>query len=507
MNSKLWRYAAIAMLLAFLGLIAFVIWFVAQSQGSVIVDAPAEGDITDVTFDEQPASILVNRDGRGRILIIPSGKQIGVECEEDGETLVLSIPVGGNGSSGTILCAVVDPTSTPSPTDEPGPTSTPDPTDEPEPTETAVPPTPTDEPEPTATAVGSLPLCEDHDPNAYHGLVSEDGSCHYNHTHGSDFASLDWLADETDSPWPLDYGIGYAHETPGENADKHTGYINLANSTAPNLASDDFECVIDKAIPGIDGCVVAWRIQTHTVGGERALMVRIHSNYGQVWIQNPDGSIGSISAGGWGDWGHLMVPYKTEIIDAPQDGPLELAGIFFDEVHGNMGQPPYRAGEVQTADGQPGRYAAQWNLCSNAAGANNPSICFDFTAFGDFGGVDTADGLQEWMVCPDGSCDNNHSTFRLHEVIAETPPELGNGLINFEGWTDLHGNIVDESECVVNEYGVFPCAPIIIRNVQAGKYAFRTSVGTNGSAPPDDGWTLYFDESPENEQWIVFPYR
>lgn len=359
----------------------------------------------------------------------------------------------------------------------------------------------------TPTATGSLPLCTDHNDTEYHGLISEDGTCHYDHTHFGDPSQLDWLAELTNSPWPLEQSISYPHQTPNENIIKHAGYIYTVNSTASDLSSSDFECVQERVPAGTDGCVVAWRIQTHTVGGSHALNVRIHSLYGQVWVENSDGSLGSISTGGWVDWGHLMVPYKTELIPTAQDGPFELGGIAYPAVSTNLGQPPYRAGEPQSAPGQPGRYAAQWNMCSNQTGALTHGICLDFVSFRDWGGVNVNDPTSIMLACPDMNCDNNHSNIRPYEIRVTTPPELGEGLINYSGWTDLHGRIVDESECVTNEFGVFPCAPIEIRNVEAGTYLFRVGLGTNmGVNGPQDKWQEEYDTSPPGEWWIKYTY-
>jgi hypothetical protein len=376
------------------------------------------------------------------------------------------------------------------------------------PTGEAPTPTATASPTPTSPPTSSLPLCEEHNDIQYHGLVSEDGRCHYDHTHFGDPTQLDWLAEQTDSPWPLENWISYPHQTPHENEMKHTGNVFTVNSTASDITASDFECVQFRDPPNIDGCVIAWRIHTHTIGGARALLTRIHSIYGQVFVQNPDGTIGSISTGGWVDWGHLMAPYKQQLIPTAQDGPFELAGIFYDAVSTNLGQPPYRAGEPQITDGQPGRYAAQWNMCSNQTGAHTHAICLDFVSFRDFGGVDVDAPSNIWLACPDLTCDNNHSNIRPYEVRATTPPELGDGLINFNGWTDLHGNIVDESECVVNEFGIFPCAPLVINNVQAGTYLFRIDLGTNaGPNGPQDRWQEEYDTSPAGESWIKYPYR
>ena len=99
--------------------IAAAIWIYIQLSQSVIVSAPRSG-LNDVTFEDQPSMVLAgDRDGNGRILRIPSGKQVQVECVADDEVLVLSIPPGGDGGAGFILCTVVAPTSTPSPTGDP----------------------------------------------------------------------------------------------------------------------------------------------------------------------------------------------------------------------------------------------------------------------------------------------------------------------------------------------------------------------------------------------------
>lgn len=461
-NGKYKRYLIGGGVVLLLFIIVALVILLIQAQRSIIVSAPTgTGDNSDL-FGDVPGMVLAgDRDGNGRTLLIPSGKQIGVACEEDDEILVLSIPAGGSGSAGTLSCVKVDPTATPSPTDEPEPT----PTDEP----TAVPPTP----EPTA--VGSLPLCAEHDDNAWHGLVSEDGACHYGHTHGDDIFS-DAFADYP--AWPFAQTISYPHQTPNENELKHAGYKDYGFST-PN---DD--CVILKNIPGVDGCVVGGRIQFHVVGGAKGLGVRFHSFYAQFKIRNDDGSFGYVGTGGWSDFGILHCTYKQAhcALDSDPDSF-------------NLTQPPYRAGRVGVGDG-----VSQWNNgCHNSTQVPcdyNQIASYDWVTFDDWGGVNP-DDLAELLFSDDP--ERNHSTLRFYEFIVITPPELGNGRINYEGFTDLTGTIDASCTAAGPE-----CVPLLIENVDAGMHAFREVVGTSGQ-PPQDRYYREFDVSPAGESWIEYP--
>jgi len=463
MNNKAWKYLGIAGIVIMLIVIAVLGWLVVRGSQSVIVSAPA--DETGL-FEDQPSFVLAGERGNGRTLIIPSGKQIDVACEAEDEILALSIPAGGSGSAGTLSCVVGEnPTATPSPTDEPEPT----PTDEPEPTETAVPPTP------NPTAVGSLPLCSDHDPEAWHGLVAEDGSCHYNHTHGDDIFSAEFA----DYPaWPFSQTISYPHQTPNENELKHAGYKNYGFSTP------DEDCVILKNIPGVDGCVVGGRIQLHVVGGAKGLGVRFHSFYAQFRIRNDDGSFGYVGTGGWSDFGVLHCTYKQAHC------PLDSDPNSF-----NLNQPPYRAGRVGVGDG-----VSQWNSgCHNSNQQpcdHNQVASYDWVTFDDWGGVNR-DDLTELLFSDDP--ERNHSTLRFYEFIVITPAELGNGRINHEGFTDLTGAI--DASCT--EAGA-ECVPLFIENVDGGMHAFREIVGTSGQ-PPQDRYYREFDVSPAGESWIEYP--
>lgn len=352
-----------------------------------------------------------------------------------------------------IDCDELAPTLTPSPTITPAP----------EPTITPSPTPPT-----------SIPLCDNHDMNQYHGLLAPDESCHYNHTHGDNIFTPDY---DLFPAWPVTTTVSYPWQTVDENLVKHQGYKNHGGST-PNE-----DCVVLKGIPNVQGCIVAWRIQFHVVGGARGAVVRYHSFYAQFKVRNQDGSFGYIGTGGWSDFGILHCPYKAEHCPLSSD-PTEF----------NTLQPPYRAFRQGEGDG-----LSQWNSgCYNASQVpcdTNQMASYDWWTKDDWGGVNP-DDLTELVFSTDP--DRNHSTLRFYEFTAHVE-QFGPGRINYLGYTDLNGE-VDETCTETGD----TCVPLVIINVDAGLQVFRTVVGTAGD-PLEDRYFREFDLSPIGESWIEYP--
>lgn len=383
------------------------------------------------------------------------------------------------------------PTPTPSPTTNPSgtPTPTPNPSSTPTPNPSGTPvPTPTP---PVGGGGGiepfaSAPACEDiglvHNPIEWHGVWDYEYGCYWDHTHNDDPASMDYMF----GPWPFSQTISYPHETPAENELKHEGYKYYTFDT-------NGECVFEKDL-NMDGCVTGLRIVYHAIGSEIGIRTRFHSYYGQVQIKNPDGTFGTISSGGWSDFGILHNPYKDVHC------PLES-----DPDNFNILQPPYRA--LHNYIGE-----TSWNSGSNGVGSFSPYnrvLAYDWFDYDTWTHENScADYATDELnfICDNiDACPYNHSQTRFYEIVAQIPPEIRTGgKMNFSGFTDLEG-FIDES---CTQAGPV-CVPLEIENVDSSEsFGFRLNVGGPQNNPalfPIDEYAKEYDLAPEGTFWLKYP--
>jgi hypothetical protein len=163
--------------------------------------------------------------------------------------------------------------------------------------------TPTPETEPTGPPASSVPLCDKHDPTAWHALYNSGENCHYDHEHKQDpgeandiFGPVAGLygGQEISYPWQTFSAAGT------ENQLKHGGY--------GWLVSRGLDCYSAYS----DGCLTDFRVQYHAIMAAPGAVTRFHS----FWLEargcresNPD-QCGIIRTGGWADYGRLEIDGK-----------------------------------------------------------------------------------------------------------------------------------------------------------------------------------------------------
>lgn len=353
-------------------------------------------------------SILAEAQTEGDITLA-SGQSLSIACE--GDELLIS-PIGERAVS--VRCTGgVTPTVMPTAT----PTNTPSP---------IIPPYP------------DAPLCDEHDDTAFHTLWNEIEGCHYDHEHGMPYP--EWAYDLFGNYTQYTgQEVAYVWQTPGENTVKHPGY---------NWGGQQFnECKIDFADGGVKS---AW-VQAHGMANYMGQQARVHSFWMMAELCNEEGFAGLVMSGGHADFGQLHVPaYKTNVAGtdiypkAPQP-PY------------NINQPPY-VGLAETA-----RHFETWNSLtsrfSRPSVAEHEIMGFAFRIFDSYSGL-TLDG----DVVNFGG---NSSHRQFYEFSVNVPVSLvdENGVVNYEGWTDVHGNI-DES-CTET---TAECVPLIITDALPGSY-------------------------------------
>lgn len=547
MESKAWKYTTLGLGILLLIAIVVAIWFFASNRGAVIVD----GNVDDsALLDEQPSFVLAGeRDGNGRILLIPSGRQVNVGCEANDEVLVLNIHVGGSGNRGILLCVEPDPTATPSPTDEP--------------TSTAVPPTPTSEPEPTATAVAGDPIepyagapyCDEiglaHDDRTWHGVWNYTDGCKWGHEHKRNPHDLDhifgtdvyeWMGGEISYPWQtfnifdpetLTYNY-YALPGPDavfENDGKHEGnqWPMVENGRSVKAGS------LILGAQWVDSA----RVHMHQIGGEMGALTRFHSFYQEVIACPPDatlapdelitrddlGPCGYAAGGGWLDFGRLNYPARGDYAPLPGD-----PAIFSDFAQvGPAEGEPYRIHGV--GQNSLDSWQSEGNKWVDGLDVNN-MLQFGFGVHflqGESPGETNPDNFlvpmserdtHFWCVDPvtqEFTCGNDSSASALFRVWVTVPRSLDggqydedgqvNGRFTFHGYTDRYGVIVDGC----TEPGL-DCVPTVLENFPIGdcnsgfcKAAYRGGVGDGWDAATVNGDPNGQPLFPNGERFLKYP--
>jgi hypothetical protein len=350
---------------------------------------------------------------------IPAGETVTIECAGDELSIIPVSPLRVR-----LICSG-DTEPTPVYTPTPSPTATPGAMVQPYP---------------------DAPPCPTHDDRVQHGLWDYERGCHYSHEHGRlypEWAQEIW-GDYTEI---TGYEIGYAWETPGENEMKHPGY---------NFDGYDFRD--QPCAPFVtDGGVDAWYVQAHGMANAMGQQARVHSFFGMAHLCNDDGPAGIVMTGGWLDFGQLVSPYKG--------GPGAIVGV---DVYPKAptpydhGKPPY-VGLAQSSS--PADFET-WN--SNVRRPSEPFVD-NHQIMGVAFRIN--DPVGAWQT--DGTfleLGGNSSARQMYQIeidITEFAGYVDNaGLIQFDGFTDVHGNLATECTAASAE-----CVPLVIIDGVPGEYS------------------------------------
>lgn len=445
-------------------------------------------------------------------------------------SLLFTSCISDNKAAPSAESSTLLPTATPltKPADLALPTSVPDLSPPETSTPTPLPPTATPEPvvqaqpaQPEAATqqpagqpgdpYAAAPACPSHDPNQWHGLWDAARGCHYNHTHNADPSQVDNVFGPA-GQWTGGMSISYPWQTLNENQYKHQGYKYAAAADLP-CTQDTYEYVNPQP-----GCVRAYRIEHHALGGPMDGVVRFHSYFAEVRICTRDGSrCGIVRTGGHSDYGILHVPYKEAWIPLPEKDPPELWQYFNDRSQVNLNVDPYRAYNTlalmqqmrapehtcKTCVGPGHELRTTWAGKTHFGGSDwavgNQTVGFQFWTFDDWGGFDPNNVADYQLVCPEANCRFNSSEHALYTVSVNIAPELddnGDGIVNYSGFTDLNGNIVSTCSAAGQN-----CVPLSIENAPVGKFLYSFQAPNHDVAEI----THDYDQSPEGVWWIQYP--
>ena len=336
-------------------------------------------------------------------------------------------------------------------------------------------PTATPTPPPPIAPYPSAPECTEHDGRTFHALWDEVDGCHYDHEHGRlypEWAHEIW----GDYAEITGYEIGYAWETPGENEMKHPGY---------NFDGYDFRD--ETCRPFVTpGGVDAWFVQAHGMANAMGQQARIHSFYGLAHLCNEDGPAGIVMTGGWLDFGQLVSPYKggPSAIVGPDVYP-KAPTPYDDE------KPPY-VGLARSAS--PFSFET-WN--SNTRRVSEPFV----NAHQVMGiGFRIQDPVGAWQTSGEfveyGGNSSARQMYQIEIDIRQFGGYVDNaGLIQFDGFTDVHGNLA-----VTCTERSAECVPLIIIDGVPGEYSVNApAAGLFGLRDFYEG-DVYFSE--DESGWI-----
>jgi len=363
--------------------------------------------------------------------------------------------------SGSVDVTRVDPVTTPTATPVP-PTATPIP-----PTATPVPPTPTPQ------TVAGVPVCQQHDPSKWHGVMGSEGGvqCTFTHEHKDD----PHLADAALGP-PA-YELSHPWETPQENLLKHRVYAWYVAVGQP--------CVNNQATTGRGDLGFSdLRVQAHADGVAGAL-TRVHSYWaeGLACDERDPAYHGTLRLGGHLDFGKLLLiggpngnRYLDLAVDTPTPGTTNEFCQPASSQGGNRRQHTELGGSIKT-----------FTWYGTNTTCHDPALPPALVAVNNLG------LLQEDWGPIDPTSPNNPVLFfgglsngSWAEVVhifsirvpdyADTFDGLADGLLNYRGYTNRWGQPV----------GVCPtegldCVPFEATNLKVGFYEFRQGyVGLGG---------------------------
>lgn len=363
---------------------------------------------------------------------------------------------------------------------------------------------------PTPTLTGSLPLCTDHNPDVWHGLIAADGSCHYDHEHKHDPMEACGSLFGEPGAWFGGSSISYFWQTAEENLHKHEGYGWIVRCDIPadsNPADPNPNYIHNFRSQGhIDPMPFLMPGGTYAGG----YLGRQHSFSAEAEVcRKSDDQCGVIRWGGWLNFGDLELRSGNTVItqcvplaDVSSACPHGPGGskIHFD-IPGFPGSLPRAATFFW--------YGEQSTSAEESVEVLNPTVIA--FAMGD-AMVDvqlaTLYTPDQVMFCPEMDCIFNGSTLSQHELTFNVRASLfdpdGDGFASGLWFVDQYGRA--NTECMSIGQGLgngLFCIPLLMDHVPVGpvEHGDPENLGLGADGARD------FDLSPAGEWWITWPLK
>lgn len=378
------------------------------------------------------------------------------------------------------------------------------------PTVTPVPPTdtpipPTDTPIPGAGIRDGVPLCAEHDPNAWHPVYNQAMDCHYDHHHGRNPYDSEIVALLGSPEEYTGQGIGYSWQTPNENQLKHRAYYWLWE-------------VNDECVPSLIGdlCTKAFRFELHGDMGVLGAKTRFHSYWAEIMgCKVGTDDCGVVRFGGWLDTGCLYDNYFGDLHTTSQDPPNCLKAFPNNNAYRVLNQlddkdnalSQWQSGNWPAKSGTVEGQASGRILWASGHAYSDYAQPMRNLVFGylDNWAVASAGNLDAWeYICPDFQCPFNGS---LGHVSNFSTNKFVAGSDSY--YTDLQGFRDDACTETSAE-----CVPFMLEDWPGGNVGYHRNRqyknGISGTPYHPRNILFYyeFDQSPAQlglgtEWWLV----
>lgn len=362
---------------------------------------------------------------------------------------------------------------------------------------------------PTPTLDG-LPICAEHDPNAWHALISADGSCHYDHEHKHDPMEACGSLFGEPGAWFGGTSLSYFWQTPEENLHKHEGYgwIVRCDIGANSNPADPNPNYSHNFRSQIHLDPMPFKMESGLFAG--GYLGRQHSFSIETEVcRKSDNQCGILRWGGWLNFGDLELRSGNTVLTQC----VPLADVSEDCPHGPGGSKIHF--DFPTFPGTiPGKatffwYGEQSTTDQESLEVLNPTV-IAFTMADAMVDVQltTLYTPDQVMFCPMMDCPLNGSTISQHELTFNVRANLfdpdGDGFATGTWFLDQYGRM--NTECMsagqVLGNGLF-CIPLVMEHVPVGAAEYgdpeNNQIGPEGVRD--------FDLSPAGEWWITWPLR
>jgi hypothetical protein len=326
-----------------------------------------------------------------------------------------------------------------------------------------------------------------HNPNEWHPLVDPVNGCHYDHEHKHDPNEVADIFGPAGA-WFGGTSISYPWQTPDENETKHEAYSWIVRRNIPSN--------------GRDAWIRAFRWQVHATsapftGHDGTLhggyLSRFHSHSLEAQVCNSNGQCGIVRTGGWIDYGNLEIDNIDDCVYLSGDPSQQ-------EACNNLGRR--RIHFYNSTSNIPEHSSFFWYGRAGLINGPIPALHpFQVAVATGDNSVNVVPGdlYSLNFFCPNWDCVLNNSTIQAHVVgfgMSSSFDPDGNGLANFNGYTDRYGVVVNNCTAPGPT-----CIPLIVQGSPVSLVQHRDDqdLGLNTSGAQD------FDTSPPGEWWIEYP--
>ena len=324
------------------------------------------------------------------------------------------------------------------------------------------------------TGLTTLPLCTNHDPTKYHGLIDPVNNCHYNHEHKENPHDADDIFGPPGKWWSDAYTAASLGNIPAQEISypwlTANGLENLMyKDAAGNIIGGKHESygwLVRKDLPisaGYQGntnnqsrkyfYIKNARLQTHMDLHAQGTKSRYHSYMleAQLCVKQNPSDCGIVRLGGWGDYEELNVD-GSHVVLPGIDPPIpesEMRGSISRRDHESKtrGNQPHNDSFADWYMVRKNEYKAPFDRNQNTLPLGTPLgyTTFDIHTTDSFTNTNPTNPSDvNNLVCANFQCLQNNSEIAWGRLLIQ-PHNMAkardaSGHYNFYGFTDHYGN-------------------------------------------------------------------